>query len=446
MSYVVEPGDTLSSIAEELGMTLEELLALNPGIENPNQIGIGQELNVDDDEAAADPDWGGPTGGPDYTSDDDTRFNGLGGEPEIWKDTTTGQSYVVYFPPGQDPPIPVLWEIPSQDDLESFFGDKPVSYDQQFSSEDLASFGSIKFGTTDNIPDKTSDPLAGFQDRMERAMEVQPWLADPEIFALTMAAYIEDRDLEEWELSTTDYWQGLNEAERNWIATVYGDPSEAERVRENAELAVYQDFRSYGIEPTDELVAWLANVTITGGWSAEKYTEQMLNLAAGKPGRGNLDDDLKRFLKKNEIDLEPTELKSNQIRAMWDKWLGPAYAPTDDQVGRWAAKLRAAPDATMDELENMLRDRRMAIYDMYSDPNATYQDFAQPWREFVGQQWGELPDETDNTFLDVVRLNNATEAGKLLRKVGLRRGNETVMKTAADDLFEITGGSVRKAI
>ena len=35
----------------------------------------------------------------DFTDDEQTRFNGLPGEPEIWKDKDSGKSYAVYYVP-----------------------------------------------------------------------------------------------------------------------------------------------------------------------------------------------------------------------------------------------------------------------------------------------------------------------------------------------------------
>ncbi|MPZ52457.1 MAG: LysM peptidoglycan-binding domain-containing protein, partial [Acidimicrobiia bacterium] len=48
--YTVKPGDTLSEIARELGMSLEQLAAMN-GIENPDYIVDGTELNTDGSES-----------------------------------------------------------------------------------------------------------------------------------------------------------------------------------------------------------------------------------------------------------------------------------------------------------------------------------------------------------------------------------------------------------
>lgn len=45
-TYVVQKGDTLSGIASRFGITLSQLLALNPQITNPNLIYPGQVINV----------------------------------------------------------------------------------------------------------------------------------------------------------------------------------------------------------------------------------------------------------------------------------------------------------------------------------------------------------------------------------------------------------------
>ena len=44
--YSIKQNDTLSSVAKDNGMDLEELLQLNPQIEKPNSLLIGQMINV----------------------------------------------------------------------------------------------------------------------------------------------------------------------------------------------------------------------------------------------------------------------------------------------------------------------------------------------------------------------------------------------------------------
>ncbi len=48
MTYVVKAGDTLSKIATRNGMTLAQLLQANPNITNPNNIKVGDVINLPD--------------------------------------------------------------------------------------------------------------------------------------------------------------------------------------------------------------------------------------------------------------------------------------------------------------------------------------------------------------------------------------------------------------
>ncbi len=46
--YIVQPGDTLWLIAQKFNITLDELIAANPQIEDPSNIYLGQEINIPD--------------------------------------------------------------------------------------------------------------------------------------------------------------------------------------------------------------------------------------------------------------------------------------------------------------------------------------------------------------------------------------------------------------
>ncbi len=48
-TYSVQPGDTLNSIAEQFGLTLPELLVLNPELEETSALGIGDVIVVADE-------------------------------------------------------------------------------------------------------------------------------------------------------------------------------------------------------------------------------------------------------------------------------------------------------------------------------------------------------------------------------------------------------------
>jgi spore coat assembly protein SafA len=45
-TYIVQPGDTLSGIAERFGVSLSNLEKANPQIPNPNLIFPGQVINI----------------------------------------------------------------------------------------------------------------------------------------------------------------------------------------------------------------------------------------------------------------------------------------------------------------------------------------------------------------------------------------------------------------
>nr|MBA2558266.1 LysM peptidoglycan-binding domain-containing protein [Chloroflexota bacterium] len=47
--HIVASGDTLGGIARQNGLTIEELLAANPQITDPDRISIGDEIIIPDD-------------------------------------------------------------------------------------------------------------------------------------------------------------------------------------------------------------------------------------------------------------------------------------------------------------------------------------------------------------------------------------------------------------
>jgi murein DD-endopeptidase MepM/ murein hydrolase activator NlpD len=67
--YIIQPGDTLWSIAEEYDLTVDEIVDLNPGID-PYNLQVGQAIvlplpeEIPDNEQLRWGPWGGPWGGP----------------------------------------------------------------------------------------------------------------------------------------------------------------------------------------------------------------------------------------------------------------------------------------------------------------------------------------------------------------------------------------------
>ena len=53
--YVVKKGDTMSKIANKFDLTVEQLLAANAAIKNPNKISIGDEITIPVPDAEEEP-------------------------------------------------------------------------------------------------------------------------------------------------------------------------------------------------------------------------------------------------------------------------------------------------------------------------------------------------------------------------------------------------------
>ncbi|MFO7165527.1 MAG: hypothetical protein DIU75_019605, partial [Mycolicibacterium hassiacum] len=144
--------------------------------------------------------------------------------------------------------------------------------------------------------------------------------------------------------------------------------------------------------------------------------------------------------------LDRTREREDEVRQMIQRWLGPAYAAnwTDQHIAEWAGRLRNDPDAKQ-ELEDVLRKHRMALFPEYDNPNLTYEDIAAPWRGVVQQIWGQTADETDPLFMRIVRTNDLATAEQILRTEGLRRGIGTVVNDVMAAATSAFGGGVQES-
>ena len=186
----------------------------------------------------------------------------------------------------------------------------------------------------------------------------------------------------------------------------------------------------------------MANQYTIGNWSDQKLAQQ---IEAVTSGWGTLDSGLDAWMKDSKVSSVESIDKSEEVRALFDRWLGPAYPPTDAQVKEWTTKLRNDPSAN-EQLVGTLRGQRLALFPSYQDESLTYEDIASPWRSVVNQVWGETADETSATFQEIVGMNNKLEAEQLLRRKGFEEGKEKVILDASSALNNAVGGSVRRAL
>lgn len=383
----------------------------------------------------------------DYTEAEPTRFNGLPGKPDIWKNSSTNEWYAVYYVPGSRPPLPMLYHVPSNDDLDSFFGEgKDHKPDKILNDKAITSTGATVWGSTDMIPEQEGDPWSGFLDRMERAKDVQPWLEDPEVFALQSSAWLEGRAPERWEYEQTEWWQARSAAEQEWLWLTARSPEEANKKAESDYIAVYDRFRAIGVaSPADEVVDYMAIRFSTGAWSESMLEEQMTALFGGDTAV-NLDAGLGNLAREHDLTVADPTLHTNRVKDLFKEWLGPKFPPSDQQIQKWSQALRDDEEAGFDTLNQHLRAQRLALYPDYKDETLSYDDIASPWRGFYTQAWGtETADETSDEFQKLIKLNDTEEAGKYMRQKGLEKNVKKVTEDAVAGITQNVS-QVREAV
>lgn len=135
------------------------------------------------------------------------------------------------------------------------------------------------------------------------------------------------------------------------------------------------------------------------------------------------------------------------VRQLVNEWLGPVFAAgwTQEQIGKWASKIRDSEGAR-DQLVDELRRQRVAMFPEYENDNLSYEDIASPWRAFWQQQWGETPDEMDPLFARLVKLNDAEAASQIMRDEGVDRGKGTVVDQGLKSMGKAFGDGVSRVM
>lgn len=357
---------------------------------------------------------------------------GVPGDPEIWQ-SDDGKKYLVYFVP--DTNIPLYYEV-TDAQLEGIFGvDEngnpiPATIDHYTTQAALDAMGALFAGGMNDLPPtEIEDPFQGWLIQITKAAEVQPWLLDPEVLAVYAEAQLEQRDVQEWELQRTNWWQTHSAAEREWLTLSVADPTTAQQVLTSNRISVQESLRAAGIfEPPEELINKMADLYTMGQMTQAELQQQYTALSDPFSGIA-IDSRLTGY------SLDTTRDQENEVRALVQRWLGPVAGNwTQSQIAEWAGKLRNDPDAETQLIE-MLRGQRQAQFPEYANPELTYEDIAAPWRGFVQQAWGQIPDETNPIFMDILRMNDYNESAKLLREEGLRQGIGKVR----DDLISTVG-------
>lgn len=361
---------------------------------------------------------------------------------EVWRNSQTGKSYIVYYVPGTD--IPMLYEA-SDSQLQAIFGPgQKIAYDFEGSTSSFNQTGAMEWGNVSELSNATENPFDAWAQGVETQAAVRPWLRDDEVLALIASALLEGRGVTEAEYQQTEWWRTHNAAQRSWMMTMEADPATAAQMVKDAQISMKEMLAGAGWDgvPT-EVVNYMAQRFITGDWT-ETYTQAQVKAITDPYARINMDQGLADILGSRQPGVDDREVET--VRNLISRWLGPTFGNwTDAQIGQWASRLRNDGDGE-EELIRTLRQQRMALFPEYQNESLTYEDIASPWRNFWTQEWGEIADEKDKLFTKIVRINDAAEAGKLLRKEGLRRGNAKVTQDFQTSMLESFGGQVRGAI
>lgn len=355
---------------------------------------------------------------------------------EVW--LVAGTYYLVRYVDNTQPPIPLIWEVRG-DDVEALGITKA---NKTFSPAEVAKAGALSMGTSRELWNTTEDPVDQINSNFETEAKVKPWLRDPEILALWTGAALEGRSITDAELQGTEWWRSHTDTELHWLSLNASDPATAAALIADNRAQVTQLLQNAGIDNASaDLANTLADSWTTGSWT-QSYVTNQIRLLADPNLQGDLDPLLQTF---RTGDLDTTSQGEDTVRNLLNTWLGPAYAAnwSEETISKWATQLRENPDAQM-ELENVLRQHRLALFPEYTDANLSYEDIAAPWRGLVFQEWGQVPDETDPRFVKIVRMNDLAGAQSLLRSEGLKQGNQKVSNQLLSDL-SVFGGQVRHA-
>jgi len=371
----------------------------------------------------------------------DPRF-GIAGGAELWKNTTTGESFIVYMVPGTEgDPVYMRWVVPSQEDVQSFFGPgQPIVYKHEYGGNDPMWADAIDFGSSDDITNTAKNPFDSWASTLEVEAASQPWLLEDDYQRLLAMSVIEGRPLTEAEVQTTNWWKTHNDAQRKWMEDWNGDPAQAQQSIDDMRIDVLNDLRSAGIsDPDPALVDFMANEYVMGNWSASEYAQQLDILSDPYFKDIPLKPELQNFINDNDISYTGTSDMEIEVRNTVQRWLGTNFGNwSDEQVGTWASRLRNEPDAA-EALVEVLKDQRLALYPGY-DREADYDTISAPWKTMMRNTWGEVPNDSDVTLQSIINMNNAGEAGKYLTQEGLQRGNDNVVNSVQSALNNSFGG------
>jgi hypothetical protein len=379
-----------------------------------------------------------------------TTFNNIPDNAFLWN--VEGVNYIVYEVPGangeayEGNTMYLAYDIPDNDLFSAGLLTKGETAPQPNAIVNKAFFDSVAIvtGNTDQLSSLVETPFASFVERITEQSQVAPWITDPEMISLIAEAAVEGRDIEDFELQTTNWYQTNNQSQRDWLRTYYADPATATQTITDGQIAVANSLQAAGVSNAPEaLVNWMSSKFVTGDWS-QTYTTEQISLFADPYAQGKRDESLENYLSSTALTgVDRTTEREREVTELYNRWLGPSLGKlTDNERAEIAGKLRDDPDYE-DALVSSLKQSRLAAFSNYTNPELTYEDIARPWRNLTTSVWGQTADETQGWWQEMVKTNDFAKAQTTLRERGLEQDVTQVTTDATQALQQALGqGSV----
>ena len=379
-------------------------------------------------------------------------FGRLGGQ--IWN--VGGQKYVAFDIPQTG--LSMAYTATDEQINNFFTVDKPQEQTIDLNSEKWNSTfqsGNIVEVDVDNME---ASGVGGFFEQIasnfDKVKEVRPWMEDDEMYSLWLESIVENREIADFEWEGTEWWQTHTQEERNWLLLSQDKdlsklPADAEALLKNNRIKARETLRQNGVSNPDQvtfngetLTQWFGNKLTTGTWTELTWLNQAK--ALGDPLSGiQREDALTSWLEGSEAQPTETQAGYATAQALTEEWLGPLYGTFEQaDIDKYASIIRNAesPEVGAQQVRDSLKNIRKVLFstDVY-DENLTYEEIAQPWRNFSFQLLGERVDEKSTDWIEVLNANDQAKATQVLTTHGLNNGNKTIMDKVTDDVGSFLG-------
>lgn len=212
-------------------------------------------------------------------------LQGLPGGAEVWK--VGDDWFAVYFVPDSDVPLMYRFE---RDDLREAAG--ATEADKTLTKAQAEARGAIEWGATSELDAQLGKhPWDSFLTRLERDVDIAPWLADPEVVAHVGSAWLRGTSPN---LERTEWWQSRTDQERRWLEQAAANPEQARWDLADMRRQVSQMMQDAGATNITPEVANLIADNITRGHWSEEYGQQQMRRISDPYAQGDIDRSIRR--------------------------------------------------------------------------------------------------------------------------------------------------------